>query len=130
MANTTNIPDPKAAGNDKAPTVGATKGASGEEDLGEEVSSSTSLPDAIECTARKQFYSAEGALIEVGQSYVWKKSELSPVFPWPVLLPNDESLHGACEKDYKSFKRDKLESTGRVAERNRLLARLAEVGVD
>ena len=113
MATTANTPDPKAAGNDKAPTADA-----------------TSLPDAIECTARKQFYSAEGALVEVGQAYVWKKSELSPVFPWPVLEPTDESVRGACEADYKAFKRDKLESTGLTAERNRLLARLAEVGVE
>lgn len=130
MATTANTPDPKAAGNDKAPTADAANIAASEEDLDDEDSISSSLPAAIECTARKQFYSAEGALVEVGQAYVWKRSDLSPVFPWPVLEPTDESVRKACEADYKAFKRDKLESTGRSAERNRLLARLAEVGVD
>lgn len=129
MATTANTPDPKAAGNDKAPTADSTKVMEGEEDLDDDEKIS-SLPDSIECTAKKQFYSKEGALVEVGQAYVWSPSKLDKFFPWPVLLPNDESLHKVCERSYKDAKSEKMEKTGRTAERNLLLARLAEVGVD
>ena len=86
--------------------------------------------DPIPCIAKKQFYSREGALVEVGQGYNWTYTETEQVFPWPILEPQDESLHKALKQEYTDFFAKNQERFGVTAERNRILARLAEIGVD
>ena len=86
--------------------------------------------DPIPCIAKKQFYSREGALVEIGQGYNWTYTETEQVFPWPILEPQDESLHKALKQEYTDFFAKNQERFGVTAERNRILARLAEIGVD
>jgi hypothetical protein len=83
----------------------------------------------IECTVIKPFYSKEGAMLNEGAPYVFNYDEQNKVFPWPILLPTDKSLHKPLKAEYEDFKKNKMQTTGRAVERQRLLARLAEVDI-
>ena len=53
----------------------------------------------------KKFYSAEGATVEVGQSYEFVRTE-DNFYPWPILRPEDPALEKELKAEYFAARED------------------------
>lgn len=53
----------------------------------------------------KKFYSAEGAIVEVGQGYEFVRTK-DNFYPWPILRPDDTSLEKELRQEYNDARKE------------------------
>lgn len=92
------------------------------------VASKPTSTERIECRVRKPFFSEHQQLTAIGQSYVWERKTPEDVFPWPLLVPNNEDLHEELEEEYQDARKVKLAGLRNTDHKARLLALLSKEG--